>query len=154
MDSSLFAHRGHALRRGRICEPGRIYLLTAITHERKAVFQNWQLARLLVKEMRYLHDAGGVESLAWVVMPDHLHWLVGLGAMPLSQLMQNTKSRSAITINRVSGRTGEKVWLKGFHDHALRAEEDLQAVARYVVANPLRAGLVQRLGDYPLWDAI
>jgi len=37
MDSSLFAHHGHALRRGRISEPGRIYLLTAITHERKAV---------------------------------------------------------------------------------------------------------------------
>jgi hypothetical protein len=27
-------------------------------------------------------------------------------------------------------------------------------MARYVVANPLRAGLVKRLGDYPLWDAI
>jgi hypothetical protein len=26
--------------------------------------------------------------------------------------------------------------------------------ARYIVANPLRAGLTRRLGDYPLWDAI
>jgi hypothetical protein len=31
---------------------------------------------------------------------------------------------------------------------------DLQSVARYIVANPLRAGLVKHLGDYPLWDAI
>ncbi|MNW20243.1 hypothetical protein D3C71_2205540 [compost metagenome] len=52
--------------------------------------------------------------------------------------------------------TGRKVtlWQKGFHDRALRREEDLLKVARYVVANPLRAGLVEKLGDYPLWDAI
>ncbi len=68
--------------------------------------------------------------------------------------MQNVKSRSAIALNKASGRSGEKLWQKGFHDHAVRAEEDLASVARYVVANPLRAGLVKRIGDYPLWDAI
>jgi hypothetical protein len=36
----------------------------------------------------------------------------------------------------------------------LRKDEDLQTVARYIVANPLRAGLVEKIGDYPLWDAI
>ncbi|MCZ6895303.1 MAG: transposase, partial [Gammaproteobacteria bacterium] len=24
----------------------------------------------------------------------------------------------------------------------------------YLLTNPLRAGLVKRLGDYPLWDAV
>ena len=41
----------------------------------------------------------------------------------------------------------------GYHDHALRQEEDLRAVARYIIANPVRAGLVERIGDYPHWDA-
>ncbi|MBB5859537.1 hypothetical protein GGR69_001194 [Xanthomonas arboricola] len=27
-------------------------------------------------------------------------------------------------------------------------------MARYLIANPLRAGLVARVGDYPFWDAI
>jgi len=36
----------------------------------------------------------------------------------------------------------------------MRKEEDLQALARYIVANPLRAGLVKRVGDYPHWDAM
>jgi REP element-mobilizing transposase RayT len=49
---------------------------------------------------------------------------------------------------------GRPVWQNGFHDHALRQEEDLAEVARYIVANPLRAGLVERLGDYPHWHAI
>jgi len=46
------------------------------------------------------------------------------------------------------------VWMSGFHEQALRKEEDLAAVARYVVANPLRAGLVDKLANYPLWDAV
>lgn len=73
--------------------------------------------------------------------------------MPLSKLVLQLKSRSAIAINKARGTSGP-FWQKGFHDHALRKEEDLTATARYIVANPLRAGLVQRVGDYPHWDAI
>ena len=32
--------------------------------------------------------------------------------------------------------------------------EDIQAAARYIIANPLRAGLAERAGDYPYWDCI
>ena len=47
----------------------------------------------------------------------------------------------------------ETVWQPGYFDRALRAEEDVREVARYIVANPLRASLCQYIGDYPLWDA-
>lgn len=154
MDSSLLAYRGHALRTGRASEPGRAYLLTAVTLERKPVFNDWQLARLLIAEMRHAHESKTVESLAWVVMPDHLHWLIELGDTPMKALMQRIKSRSAIAINKSSDLYNGKLWQRGFHDRALRREEDMQAIARYIVANPLRAGLVKRIGDYPLWDAI
>ena len=40
------------------------------------------------------------------------------------------------------------------YDHALRADEDVLAAARYIVANPLRAGLVGSIRDYPFWDAV
>jgi putative transposase len=49
---------------------------------------------------------------------------------------------------------GYPVWQRGFHDHALRKEEDIVSVARYIVANPVRDGLVRRIGDYPHWDAV
>ena len=67
--------------------------------------------------------------------------------------MQRTKGHSAISINRILGNQGQ-LWQKGFHDRAIRKEEDMQEIARYVVANPLRAGLVEKIGDYPLWDVI
>ena len=52
------------------------------------------------------------------------------------------------------GERWAKVWQKGFHDHAIRRDEDIKAVARYIIANPLRAGMVDRIGDYPFWDAV
>ena len=40
------------------------------------------------------------------------------------------------------------------HASAREAALRLIDVARYVIANPKRAGLVERVGDYPYWDAI
>ena len=152
MSESIF-YRGGALRLGRCSEPGRIYLLTAVVCDREPLFGHFVAGRVLVSELRAATDEGWVNSLALVVMPDHLHWLVELRGHSLAALMRRIKGRSARTINAQLGRQGP-VWQAGYHDRALRQEEDLQDVARYVVANPLRAGLVRRIGDYPLWDAI
>lgn len=143
----------HRLRHGRFAECNRIYLLTTNTYRRIPVFQNLALGRLIAAQLQIAHDQGAVNSLAWVVMPDHLHWLVELRQGSLGDLMQKTKSMSTKAVNKDSG-CKMTLWQKGFHDRALRRDEDLVKVARYVVANPLRAGLVKKLADYPLWGAI
>ena len=88
--------------------------------------------------------------MAWVLMPDHVHWLLKLEQGSLGSCMQAFKSRTARGINAVRGASGP-VWQAGFYDHQLRNDEDLAAQARYVVANPLRRGLVDRIEDYPHW---
>ncbi|MGY3175200.1 putative transposase [Pseudomonas sp. TE12234] len=142
----------HLLRQGRFSESGRAYLITAVVHQRRPIFSDWSLGRLLVAELRRAHDQEWVNSIAWVVMPDHFHWLLQLEKSSMARLMQATKSRSTLTINRVLNRTGA-FWQSGYHDRAIRNGEDLRPFARYIVANPLRAGLVAKIGDYPLWDA-
>jgi REP element-mobilizing transposase RayT len=143
----------HRLRLGRYAEPNRIYLLTTNTFRREPVFNDFALGRLVVAQLRAAQDRGLANSLAWVVMPDHFHWLIELQRGSLSGLMQQTKSRSTKAVKQRCGRSTD-LWQRGFHDRALRREEDLVKLARYVVANPLRAGLVEKLGDYPLWDAV
>jgi putative transposase len=64
------------LRIARFSEHQRIYLLTATVEKREPIFTDIQLGRLLVAELRAAHGDGLAESLAWVVMPDHLHWLL------------------------------------------------------------------------------
>jgi len=92
--------------------------------------------------------------MAFVVMPDHLHWLVQLiGERSLSESVGVIKSCSARNINAGVGREGT-IWQRGFYDRAIRKDDDLAGIARYIIANPLRAGIVTSVADYPLWDAI
>jgi REP element-mobilizing transposase RayT len=141
------------LRAGRFSERQRIYLLTATTENREMLFSDFTVGRIVVAELKAAQQDGLAESLAWVLMPDHLHWLIALQQGSLSELMRRIKGRSAKRVNALSGRQG-KLWQDGFHDRALRREEDVLPAARYIVANPLRAGLVNRVGDYPLWDSV
>lgn len=142
------------LLKGRVSIPDHAYHITTCTEGRRPLFQDFHNGRLLVTEMRQLNDAKLVTSIAWVIMPDHLHWLFQLDdQLNLSDLVKKLKARSSLAINSHIGRQGS-VWQRGFHDHAIRRDEDLRAVARYIIANPLRAGIVKHIGDYPLWDAI
>jgi REP element-mobilizing transposase RayT len=86
-------------------------------------------------------------------MPDHLHVMASLeGSHSLSSAVHRLKSATARAANCALGRTG-RLWARAFHDRALRRDENVLAVARYIIANPVRAGLVRRAGDYPFWDA-
>ena len=139
--------------KGRVSLPGQIYHLTLCTHERHPWFEDFQLARIVVGQMRRLQTEAQLESLAWTLMPDHLHWLVRLrSGLPMSASIRLFKGRSTFATRGAC--QGRRLWQRGFHDHAVRHEERVTEVARYIVANPLRAGLVNRLGDYPHWDAV
>ena len=143
-----------ALRRGRCSLPGQIYLLTAVTHNREALFSDWSGASTAASIISSPELWKEARLLCWVLMPDHWHGLVELQEQAsLADQMRIVKGRSAHQINIALGRKGP-VWMAGFHDRALRREESLLQVARYIVANPVRAGLVKQAGDYPYWDAV
>ncbi len=146
---------GHAaLRNGRASICNTAYLITTTTQNREPLFSHFPAA---CSAARCFEDAALLREsrmLAWVLMPDHAHWLLQLGeADNLGDVIGRLKSASSRHTNRTQNRMGS-LWSKAFYDHALREEDDLQAVARYIVANPLRAGLVKRIGDYPFWNAI
>jgi putative transposase len=146
---------GHNLRKGRVSIPHQSYLITTVTQKRQPLFTNFYNARIVIKSINYTEQICDIKSMCFVVMPDHMHWLLSLGNnSSLSQVVANVKRRSGYRINQHNKRTGIPVWQSGFHDYALRKEEDIKSVARYIVANPLRAGLVKNIGDYPFWDAV
>ncbi len=145
-------YHANQLRSGRYSLTSQIYVLTAVTHRRQPFFTDFRVGRLLVREFHQAQLDGWAGSLAWVVMPDHFHWLIELKQTDLPTLMLAIKSRAAREVNAYLGRSGQ-FWQRGFHDRAVRREEDVQEVARYIVTNPIRAGLVRRVQDYPLWDA-
>lgn len=135
----------HCLRRGRVSLPRHCYLVTVVTQHRKPWFGEFTNARHACRcfftDSVRMHG----DTLAFVVMPDHIHWLIQVEG-DLSEAVRIYKARVSLAL-------GMKPWQRGFHDHGLRREEDLRAVARYIIANPLRAGLVNNVLDYPCWDA-
>ncbi|MCG8436981.1 MAG: transposase [Pseudomonadales bacterium] len=135
------------LRKGRTSIPGQIYLVTTTTRERRRVFDDFEAGCTLCKTLHRLAELHLVSNLCFVVMPDHLHWLFTLGdTRDLSAVVRMAKNNSARTL-------GGAIWQPGFHDRAIRREADVLPAARYIVANPLRAGLVNNVGDYPFWYA-
>jgi len=149
------ASRGRDLRKGRVSIHNQIYLVTTVVRNRKQIFRWLSAGRVIVEALQFANKSGRASTLAYVVMPDHLHWLMSLGnRASLSDVVGMMKCHTSKRVNELTGGTGRGIWQRGFHDHALRRDEDIAHVARYIVANPLRAGLVQRVGDYSLWDAV
>ncbi|RME97321.1 MAG: IS200/IS605 family transposase, partial [Chloroflexi bacterium] len=58
------------------------------------------------------------------------------------------------SINKIRNARGTKIWQDGFRDDALRMPDAIQKAIRYVIFNPVKAGLVQKPEDYPFvaWD--
>ena len=95
------------LRTGRVSITNQVYLLTSVTANRLPLFDDFQLARIVVAEMRRLEESGLVQSLAWVIMPDHLHWLIALAdGNNLSIVAKMLKGRTATRINKQRQCTG------------------------------------------------
>ena len=145
---------GHAaLRQGRHTAPGQAYLLTFVVDRRRPLFADFWIAHAAVTGMLHPPIWRNAVLWCWVLMPDHAHLLVQLGQddASLDQLVQSCKA----VARRNAARAGVRgpLWERAFHDRALRRDQDLRAVARYVIANPVRAGLVEHPGDYPFWDA-
>ncbi|MFN7782143.1 MAG: REP-associated tyrosine transposase [Lysobacterales bacterium] len=137
------------MRKGRVSIPEQAYLVTTVCQDRTPVFLD---ASLAVQATALLNSAlawpnASVE--AWVLMPDHWHGLVVLTSdEPLSRVVQRFKALVSRQLPRPQGQT-RRLWQRGFHDHALRNEASLVKVARYVVDNPVRAGLCARWSDWP-----
>jgi REP element-mobilizing transposase RayT len=86
--------------------------------------------------------------LAYCLMPDHAHLLIeGTAAgADLRRLAKMSKQRSG-AVHALRG--GGPLWQDGYHDRILRSDDDVKQIARYILENPVRAGLVSRPEEYP-----
>ena len=146
---------GHrALRQGRSVLAGQVYLLTFTTWRRVPHFARFDLACAASRAFARAFDCSRSRVLAWVLMPDHAHILLQLDETESPSLVvARIKSNASRELARHHP-WRQRRWAPGFHDHALRREQSVLHAARYLVMNPVRAGLVAKVGDYPFWDCL
>jgi putative transposase len=99
-----------------------------------------------------------IELDAFIIMPDHIHGIIWLHDMPvgdgvgdglrpsptkhgLTEIVRALKSFSARRINEARGTQGQPFWQRGFYDHIVRVENDLEQIRQYILENPQRASL-------------
>ena len=134
------------------CDGFHRHFLTICTHARTRHFVDAgsvDATRLLIFHTARERD---VAVLAYCFMPDHLHLVIeGVteNADP-RKFVAFAKQRTGYMFAR---RTGQHLWQRNYFDRTLRNEDSLAAVVRYVIDNPIRAGLVSAPDAYPYWGS-
>ena len=88
--------------------------------------------------------------MAYCFMPDHLHLLVEGQSedADLVAFAKDLKQRVAYHYY-LSGADERPVWQKGYYERIVRDDEATLTVARYILANPVRKGMVKEPKDHP-----
>jgi REP element-mobilizing transposase RayT len=88
---------------------------------------------------------------AFVVMSNHVHVLLEPIA-PVARITQWIKGTTAREANQLLGRVGGPFWQHESYDHWVRNEKEFQQIVRYIELNPVAAGLVDRIENWP-WSS-
>ena len=85
----------------------------------------------------------------YVLMPDHVHLFVARSedGVTLSAWVKSLKNSLSKVLRQQEIPTPH--WQKDFFDHVLRSSESYDEKWQYVVHNPVRAGLVPRVDEWP-----
>jgi REP element-mobilizing transposase RayT len=114
-------------------------------------------ARTLVLQSCIREHLHRIKLYAAVIMPDHVHLLLGplrdeeTRFYHLAVILQAIKGASAHAVNKLLKRQGP-VWQEEYFDHVVRSDESLLAKIEYIRQNPVRKGLVHVPEEYEwLW---
>ena len=146
----------------RLYVPGGTYAFTVVTAERAPIFRDPRAVACLVGAMRKVRGKHPFETLALVVLPDHIHclWSLPRGDSAFPRRWQWIKSEfterwvadggvEQARSESQSDRGDRGVWQRRFWEHVIRDEEDLGKHFDDIHFNPVRHGLVRHPSEWP-----
>jgi putative transposase len=112
------------------------------------VFRSREVVDLVLE---HIHESATILEMAiivYCVMPDHVHLLVEACSeqSDMIRFVHQAKQRSAFAFSQ---KYKQRLWQPSYYDHVLREEDATLSVARYIIENPVRAGLVKSPLEYP-----
>ncbi len=127
----------------------RTYFVTAVTAERRSIFQVTANAELLKQTMLDYRNQGKFLLHAFVIMPDHFHALITPAPdVSLEKAMQFIKGGFSFRL-----RSRVDVWMRRFNESQVSSEEKFMGFVHYVEENPVRRGLASTPQEYPFGSA-
>lgn len=115
------------------------YALTTVTYERRTLFQVERNALLFIETLQRYRREQRYLLHAYVVMPDHVHLLITPVGITIERAVGLIKGGFSHRLD-----SKRIVWQRSFQDHRCRDAKDFLVHKRYILMNPVRAGLVSR----------
>ncbi len=136
-----------------------VYYITICTHNKQHYFTNIEITKIIKDEIEY-RMINEIKLYCYCIMPDHVHMLLSLtenytkkdiGKLAVKGTLQNWVSAFKRYTSRITNQLFEikPLWQKNFHDHIVRKEESLLKIAKYIIENPVRKGMVSEWEEYP-----
>ena len=129
--------------------PYQLITITITCRNRMRCFDHPDFTSSCRDSLEFASHQHKIDVLIYCFMPDHLHLLVqpasaGTNVIDFVQRFKSFTGRLAWN----HGFQG-KIWQPSFYDHILREHEDPMKHIRYIVENPVRAGIVDYWNEYP-----
>ncbi len=116
---------------------------------RQPIFQNDGNYLFLLKKMKYYSRLYKISFIAYVLMPNHFHYLIRQDReIPVSQFMQRVFNSYTKAYNKQQNRTG-RLFEGPYKVKEVESEEYVIRLCRYIHQNPIKSGLEMNLGMWP-----
>jgi putative transposase len=146
----------------RLFVPGGTYSFTVVTANRAPLFSSARARRLLGQIMRECFARRPVQTIAQVLLPEHLHaiWALPPDDADYSvrwrwikrELTRAWLARGGCEQSGNPGAQRERrrgIWQRRFWEHTIRDERDLEAHFDYIHYNPVKHGLARSPREWP-----
>jgi len=133
-------------RRARLDAAGTLHHVILRGIEKRQIFDDDQDREIFVNRMGQLGLETGTKIYAWSLLTNHAHFLIRSGPAGLPSYMRRLLTGYAQTYNRRHQRYGH-LFQNRYKSIVCEEEVYFQELVRYIHLNPLRAGLVENLGQ-------
>jgi putative transposase len=106
---------------------------------------------LILNTLSVQRNLGEFFIFGYSVMPTHVHLLLHPHNKDLVQIMRNFKSKTGYEILRARGGHGT-FWQERYFDAIIRRVRNFWEKLEYIHRNPVEAGLVDKMEDWP-WSS-
>ena len=138
-------------RLARLDAPGVLHHIIIRGIERRKIFRDHRDREDFLERLGRLLQETQTGCFAWAFLPNHAHFLLRTGAVPLATFMRRLLTGYVVSFNRRYKRHGHLLQNR-YKSIVCQEDTYLQELVRYIHLNPLRAGMVPNftaLNSYP-----
>lgn len=134
------------------------FFFTLVTQQRIKALDKPVVLKALRESITAMRNRYPLKINAWVILPDHMHFIWTLPAQDSNYARRISVMKIGVSKRLgaclAASKTGQQrrersIWQRRFWEHRMRDTRDMKRHLDYIHFNPVKHGLVERVGDWP-----